>query len=63
MIAKVLKVLLFIALAGYVGYCVVAQNEFSRGQAAFGAKDWLTAQEHFERAGVFYKFAFPWRAS
>jgi tetratricopeptide (TPR) repeat protein len=52
-------VLLVIIISGYAGYCVLAQHEFSQGQAAFEAKDWLIAQERFERSGGFYKFALP----
>jgi tetratricopeptide (TPR) repeat protein len=56
---KVLIILLAVMLAGYAGYCALAQYGFSQGQAAFEAQDWQTAWGHFERAGGFYKFSLP----
>jgi tetratricopeptide (TPR) repeat protein len=56
---KVLIVLLVVALAGYAGYCALAQYKFSQGRAAFEAKDWLKARENFEQVGTFYKLALP----
>ncbi len=60
---EVLRVLFVVALGGYAGYCALSQYEFSQGQAAFETKNWLTAWEHFERVGGFYKFALPSRTS
>jgi len=40
---KVFIVLFVVVLVGYAGYCALAQYEFSQGQAAFKAQDWLTA--------------------
>ncbi len=59
---KVFIVLFVIVLAGYASYCALAQYEFSQGQAAFKAEDWLTAWTRFERVGG-YKFALPSHSS